>query len=167
MHNLTTSLLKQLVQEQEEVPKGLRELYERHYQQTSTPTPDEISELTRVVLDTYDNVFFVVDALDECSDEIRWDLLEFLRHFQSSIQIMITSRSLDSIGEELANFELIDIKAHRSDIELFVDDQIQKNKNLRKVIQKSPTMRADIKQRVVETAQHMYLIFFFCHSSTY
>ncbi|KAL8906512.1 MAG: hypothetical protein Q9207_001998 [Kuettlingeria erythrocarpa] len=158
LHNLTTSLLKQLVQEQEEVPNRLRELYERHYQQNSTPTPEEISEVTRIIIDAYDNVFFVVDALDECSDEIRWGLLEFLRQFQSSAQIMITSRSLDSIGEELEGFELIEIKAHRSDIELFIDDQIQKNKNLRKVIQKSSTMRADIKKRVVETAQHMFLL---------
>ncbi len=158
LHNLTTSLLKQLVQEQEEVPYGLRELYERHYQQNSTPTSEEISEVTRIIIDAYDNVFFIVDALDECSDEIRWGLLEFLRQFQSSTQVMITSRSLDSIGEELENFKLIEIKVHRSDIELFIDDQVQKNKNLRKVIQKSSTMRAEIKQRVVETAQHMYLI---------
>ena len=68
---------------------------------------------------------------------------------------MITSRFLDSIKEELEDFAQLTIKAHRSDIELFIDHQIQKNENLRKVVQRSSTMRADIKQRVIETAEHM------------
>ena len=165
MHNLTTSLVKQLAQEQEKVSGSLRGLYERHCQQNSIPTLEEILEVTKSVVATYDKVFFVTDALDECCDETRWGLLDFLRQFQPSTHIIITSRSLDSIGEELEDFQHLEIKAHRSDVELFIDDQIQRNKNLRKIVQKSPPMRLEIKKRVVETAQYMYFNCPFRHHS--
>jgi len=85
-------------------------------------------------------------------------LLDQLREFEDIVHIMITSRILESIEEELGDFEKMEIKAHRSDIELSVDRQIRKNKNLRRIIQKSPALRDDIKEEIVKTAKNMYSI---------
>lgn len=71
---------------------------------------------------------------------------------------MVTSRLLESIQEELEDFEQLEIKAHKSDIELFVDRQIRKNKNLRRIVQKKPTLREDIKEEVVKTAENVYFL---------
>lgn len=104
---------------------------------------------------TYTEVFLVIDALDECSDELRWGLMEKLRECQPQVRLMITSRFLESIDEELEDFERLEIKANKADLELFIDHHIQKNKNLGRVVEKSPGMRVDIKEAVVKTAEDM------------
>lgn len=98
----------------------------------------------------------VVDALDECSDQIRWGLVETLRKLEPNVRLMITSRPLESISQELVDFERLEIKANRADIELFVDQQIRSNVNLRRIIQRSPGLRHDIKAAVRRNAEDMY-----------
>ena len=87
-------------------------------------------------------------------------MVEQLRRFQDAVQILVTSRFLPSIHEELDDFEQLGPKSHRSDIELFTDRQIRKNKHLQKVVQKKPTLRLEITEGVVRTAGNMYLILF-------
>lgn len=156
--NLLGSLLKQLVQEQKSVPKLLQELYSRHRDQHTSPLIAEVQEALLSLIETYGKVFFVVDALDECSEEIRWGLVEKLRELPNKVQIMITSRVLDNIEEELEDFERLDIKANRADIDLFIDNQISKNVHLRRVVGKSPALRDDIKQAVGKIAEDMCLV---------
>ncbi|KAH0536013.1 hypothetical protein FGG08_007096 [Glutinoglossum americanum] len=156
--NLLGSLVKQLVEEQGAVPKSLRELYGRHHARGTSPSLDEVSGILSSLVETYTKVSFIVDALDECSEEVRWGLVEKLRGFKPKVHLMITSRFLDSIEEELEGFERLDIKANRADIELFIDQQILKNKNLRRIVEKSPAIRDDIKEGVVRTAEDMFLL---------
>ena len=106
----------------------------------------------------YTEVFFIIDGLDECPEEVRWGLVERLQGFQSNVQLMITSRYLDSIAEELEGFARFEIKANKDDIELFIDHQIRKNRNLRRIVEKSPSLRQDMKVAVVKTAENMYVI---------
>ena len=102
--------------------------------------------------------FIVVDGLDECSEELRWELLETLGRLPSSLHLLITSRYLDAIAEELENFERCEVRANPEDIELFIDHQIKKNRNLGKLVQKAPFLRMDIKNAVVKTAENMFLL---------
>ncbi|KAH0564805.1 hypothetical protein GP486_001807 [Trichoglossum hirsutum] len=153
--NLLGSLARQLVEDQLVTPKPLQELYERHHARGTPPSQDDISGMLLSLMEMYTDVFFIIDALDECSEEIRWGLVEKLRGFQPKVRLMITSRFLDSIEEELEGFERLEIKANKADIELFIDQQILKNKNLRRITEKSPAMRDDIKEGVVRTAEDM------------
>jgi hypothetical protein len=155
LENILGSLAKQLVEDQGVTLKPLQELYERHHARGTSPSQDDISEILLSLMGMYTDVFFVVDALDECGEEIRWGLVEKLRGFQPKVHLMITSRFLDSIEEELEGFERLEIKANKADIELFIDQQIMKNKNLRRIAEKSPAMRDDIKEGVVRTAEDM------------
>lgn len=138
------------------MPKLLEELYERYRDQNIPASLDEIYETLSSLIETYSDVFFVIDALDECTDEIRWGLIEKLRACQPKTCLLITSRFLDSIDEELEDFERLEIKANRADLELFIDHHIHKNKNLRRIVERSPGMRIDIKEAVVKTAEDMY-----------
>lgn len=149
--------MKQLVEEQEAVPDLLQALYDRHCDCKTSPSLDSLAKALDSSIKAYTKVFFIVDALDECDEEIRWGLLDQLRKFED-VHIMITSRILESIEEELDDFEKMEIKAHKSDIELYVDRQIRKNRNLRRMIQKSPALRDDIKEEVVKTAKNMYSV---------
>lgn len=48
-----------------------------------------------------------------------------------------------------------EIRANKADIELFIDYQIRRNRNLRKIVEKSPRLRDDSKDVVFNTAESM------------
>lgn len=159
VENILGSFLAQLAQDHEPLPPFLRDLYERHRACRTSPTLSDLSIALSDVSNLYKRVYVVLDALDECTDDIRWELLEKLREIGPRVHLLVTSRDLDSIGEELQDFERLEIKANKADLELFIDHHIQKNKNLRKIVQKSPTIGEDIKVAVVTTAEDMYSSF--------
>lgn len=137
------------------IPPAPVELYEYHQDRNTSPTVDEMLDTLSSIFENYTKVYCVIDALDECGEELRWDLLEKLDHFQPKLHLLITSRFLDSIAEELSSFERSEIKANKADIEIFTDNQIRKNRNLRKHVEKNSTLRDDIKTSVVRTAEDM------------
>lgn len=157
LENILGSFLAQLVQDHEPLPLFLRDLYERHRVYRTSPTLSDLSTALSNVSNLYKRIYLVLDALDECTDDIRWELIEKLREIEPRVHLLVTSRDLDSIEEELQDFEQLEIKANKADLELFIDHHIQKNKNLQKIVQRSPTIREDIKVAVVTIAEDMYL----------
>lgn len=155
LENVLGSILRQLIQEDEEVPQAVTSLFQRHKSQNTSPSAPEFRETLLAVLAARKRNFLIVDALDECGEEMRWELIEILRTIEPYTQILLTSRFLENIAEELDNPEKLEIKAHKVDLELYIDRQILKNKNLRKLVEKSPSIRQDIKDAVVATAEHM------------
>ncbi|EON66215.1 hypothetical protein W97_05608 [Coniosporium apollinis CBS 100218] len=158
LHNILASLIKQLVQERDSVPDQLRELFDNHCGQETTASLEDILDALSALVETYNMVHIVVDGLDECNDEVRWMLVEKLQGLPPNVCLMLTSRFLETIDEELADFERMEIKAHKDDIELYIDAQIRKNRNLRRMVQRSPALRQDIKDVVTKTAQDMFLL---------
>lgn len=109
----------------------------------------------KTTIESYSETFILIDGLDECGEEIRWDLIERLGQFHDTVHIIITSRYLNNIREELEVFEEFEMKAHKSDIELYID------RNLRRIVQRNPRMRNNIKEGLVKTADSMYKFPFF------
>lgn len=117
----------------------------------------EVRETLSLLLEPYTVIYCIVDALNECSEETRWELLESLDSLQPKFRILITSRFLDSIAEEMEQYDRFEIEANKGDIELFIDRHIKKNRNLRKLVDKSSCLRDDIKTSVVRTAEDMWV----------
>lgn len=158
LENLLGSLLRQLIENTDSIPPAVLELYDHHRYRNTSPSVDDLCGSLLLVIDSFAEVFLIIDALDECSEELRWELLERLETIEPHVHLLITSRYLDSIDEELKLFSRIEIKAHRADIELFIDHQIKKNRNLRKIVERSCALRCDIKDTVVKTAEDMFLL---------
>ena len=158
LDNVLGSILRQLVQDSDSVPPAMLDLHEHHRGRNTSPNLDEIAKLFNSTLDTYEEVFLVVDGLDECNEQLRWDLIEQFEPLSPGLRLFVTSRYLDAIDEELSGFHRYEIKANRADIELFIDYQIKKNRNLRKIVQKAPKLRTDIKNGVINTAEGMFLL---------
>ena len=57
----------------------------------------------------------------------------------------------------MEQYDRFEIKANKGDIELFIDRHIKKNRNLRKLVDKSSSLRDDIKISVVRTAEDMWV----------
>ena len=53
------------------------------------------------MIESYKEVFCIIDALDECNEELRWELVEKLENLGPKLRVLITSRYLDSIAEVL------------------------------------------------------------------
>ena len=158
LDNILGNLLRQFVQEMESIPSSLIDLYEHHRSRNTSPSSDELVEILRFMLDSFKEAFLIVDGLDECEEILRWDLLEQLENFQPKLRLLITSRYLDTISEDLENFERFEIRANSEDLELYVGHQMKKNRNLRKMIQRNPKIKDDIKNAVVKTADSMFLL---------
>lgn len=153
--NILSSLLKQLLQDSDEMSLDLLSLYERHRDRNTSPTADEMSQALSTMIESHSEVFCIIDALDECNEDLRWALVEKLEMLGPKLHVLITSRFLDSIAEELETYQRFEIRANKADIELFIDYQIRRNRNLRKIVEKSPSLRGDIKQGVFNTAEKM------------
>ncbi len=153
--NILSSLLEQLLQDSENIPPSLLSLYERHGDRNTSPTIDEISQALSTMIDSHEEVFCIIDALDECNEDLRWELVERLENLGPKLRVLITSRYLDSIAEELEVYQRFEIRANKADIELFIEHQIRRNRNLRKIVDKSPSLRDDIKRGVFNTAENM------------
>ena len=95
--NLFGSLLKQLIQLRQTGPIGtaLQESYQKARRiNKKQPGFEEVRRLLRTEIETYQRVFLVVDALDECS--FRQKLVAWLRELDpEKMSILITSRRLD------------------------------------------------------------------------
>ena len=158
LDNLLGNLLRQFVQETEFLSPSLLELYEHHRSRSTSPTSNEIVDILTTALESLKEAFLIVDGLDECDETLRWDLIEQLEKFQPKLRLLITSRHLDTISEDLDQFERIEIRANPEDIKLYIDHQMKKNRHLRRIIQRAPKIKDDIRSAVVRTADSMFLL---------
>lgn len=150
--NILSSLLKQLLQDSEDIPPDILSLYERHRDRKTSTKIDEISQALSTMIQSREEVFCIIDALDECNEDLRWELVDKLETLGPKLRVLVTSCYLDSIAEELEVYQRFVIKAN---IELFIEHQIRRNRNLRKIVGKSPSLRDDIKKGVFNTAENM------------
>ena len=99
--NLFGSLLKQLLQLQDsqsvEISPELRTLHRNAKNIGWHPKFGDICRLLQVQLSTYDRVYIIVDALDECPLQVRSVLQRTLRQFGTDrISLIFTSRFADT-----------------------------------------------------------------------
>ena len=158
MNSILGSFIRQLAQELQNIPSPLVDLYQRYADKGTTPTASEVQSVFHSVVDEFEELYVVVDGLDECDEQLRWDLVDELTPLKPKLRLLITARNIETIVQELAELDQFEIKANASDIELFIDHQLQKNRYLRSMVMKSPRLRQDIKAAIVKTADHMFLL---------
>lgn len=150
------SIVKQLTKTRGKVSSALVEGYATSKDKDTAPSLEVLLEALSDICDEEKEVLVVIDALDECAEELRWPLIDALRDCSSNLWLMITSRYLDNNEDQLEKFAKIEIRAHKDDLELFVDRQIARNRNLKIIVEKDTAMRVDIKTAVIRTSEDMY-----------
>jgi hypothetical protein len=103
--NLISSLLSQILQRQEGLPKYVIELYESQGANASKPSLEDINKVFHELAKTQ-KIYLIVDSLDECpdKDDGRSILLQQLSSLQGISNILLTSRSSVSISEYFNNY---------------------------------------------------------------
>jgi len=155
--NLIASLLQQLIQRHLVVPSKVRTLYEQHVSKRTRPTLAECSELLLSELTSYPRAFIIVDALDECNETngTRSSLIAELQRLPSTTNLLITSRHVPNIESELNQPRRLEIRASDMDVRTYLEDRIERESRLKRLVQEDPSLRNTIIDTIVEKVQGM------------
>ncbi|KAF5589386.1 transient receptor potential channel pyrexia [Fusarium pseudocircinatum] len=140
--DLIANLLKQLSENQPSLFKPVEELYNKRKASRTRPSLQELGRVLQEVAATYSRVYIVLDALDECetTDGTLPNFIQQVLDLQSatSTNILATSRYIPEIKEKFRKAVSLKIRA------IFV--------------QNKPELQEEIKTRILESVQGMFLL---------
>lgn len=96
-----------------------------------------------------------MDALDECSDRTRAELLIAFRFLATTVSLLVTSRNVASIAQDFCGTKHIDIRASDQDVAKYIEGRIPLEPSLQTHVENDPTLRAVIVEGITENAQGM------------
>ncbi|KAF2628821.1 ankyrin repeat domain-containing protein [Macroventuria anomochaeta] len=155
--SLLAAILKQLVQGRLSAMEPIERLHQKHADRGTKPSLDEIYSALRDVLTHYPLVHIVIDALDECQNATRRQLLAKLRDFQagSDVRFMVTARYIPDIEDAFRGALRLEVQASREDVKRFVAGQIFR---LPTCIQRSAALQEMVQERIVDAVDGMFIL---------
>lgn len=132
------SLVKQLSSQISRLPKEIGDLHDSLIHQGKRPTIEELYAVLILVTKSFDKVFFVFDALDECHPEKqRKELLPlFHRMGKDGTSLFLTSRQYpEDIQESFRDAKKIELTAKEEDIETYIRQKIEENSRAKRLVQ--------------------------------
>ena len=157
LESLLASLLHQLLVHRPTYHGRLVSLYRSYSSHQDRPSISDYTELLQATVQSYDRVYFVIDALDECSEVngTRKDLLAELQRLKPAANILITSRDIPSIERLLKDAARIEIRASDEDIKNYVEDRISSSERIASYVRKNSDLKNRILKDVSEKASGM------------
>lgn len=158
--NLIASLWAQLVQNSGSLSSEVKDLYQTYIRQRSPPTLSDVSKILQHEIGRYSKIFVVVDALDECPESNRSALLKELRALQPTINLLVTSRFLDSIANDFEGATPLEISASAEDVQAYAIRRISREQRLSRLVGKDADLGKAIVETVVGNSKKMYEVLF-------
>ncbi|KAJ6579081.1 ankyrin repeat domain-containing protein [Mycena vulgaris] len=155
--NLLGGLWKQVMLEKS-IPLAVETLYEYHHKRKTRPHLNEFRKALNFSISQYAKVYLVIDALDECPEDVRHPFLEYLVTLGPNVNIMMTSRphmGLDSVFSDLQSLE---IRATDDDICKYLMMQMKHLPRLSRHIKTRPDLQDDIQSKIVDSCKGMFLL---------
>ncbi|OAL47367.1 ankyrin, partial [Pyrenochaeta sp. DS3sAY3a] len=105
-------------------------------------------------------IFVVLDALDECSDELRKLLLKHLQALDDpKWRFFLTGRShLSNVLPKFLSCLQVTVSAHDNDIEKAVLARIQEEADLSELFDNNPSLEEKVVSKITEMAKGMFLL---------
>ena len=97
--NLIASILRQLVQHQSTIPQRIERLYKSHLMENTILTLEQLMVEVQILLAESTNVYIVVDALDECSEDTgsKYSFAEASRWLPNHVHLLVTTRATTNL----------------------------------------------------------------------
>ncbi|KAM0717822.1 hypothetical protein Q7P37_006154 [Cladosporium fusiforme] len=150
LHTLE-AFLRQVVSGLPCIPQSVDDLY-RH-----TPSTEEVKSTLATTLGNLNGVTIVTDALDECHERTRYDVLDMIDQLQAqhAVKFLATSRDFHATTTNgiFQNQPWLEIKASKSDLESYTRERA---KSLRAKVQ--PDLKEELVQGIVTAADGMFLL---------
>lgn len=161
LRNILASLAGQLATQSKPCFEALRKLYYPQYEENpirNIPEADQMKELLIKFMIHFVEIVIVVDALDECDDarEVAQTLGALADRANSNMKLVALSRDEVDIRHHLSSFAPLSIAAKSSDLRLFVSNQLEERTKSRKLRIKSPQLKDEILDRLVNQADGMF-----------
>jgi hypothetical protein len=157
--NMIGSLLRQLVQVEEQLPISdqLNALYQDHQKRNTRPLLEECSTALQSEVRRYKKVFVVVDALDECSEDngFRARLFKELGELKGAIKLMVTSRPHVNVESELGGVRLLEVLASTDDVQRYLDERVSGTPRLAHIVGNDVVLQKTIVDTIIEKIQGM------------
>jgi len=160
--SLIRSLIRQFSATYGGVPTVLTKLYYSCHDGGSQPSVESLQATLLLILEAFDDVYIVLDALDECSERIA--VLKWIKQTTSwrkrKLHLLATSRPEEDIANDLRSLapDHVDIKQDlvSRDIERYINNLLYDEDSS---CQWSDEMIANIKNSVLESAEGMCVLF--------
>jgi hypothetical protein len=152
------ALLRQLVHAKAAVPESLEGLYTDYSKRRIRPSQQELEKELSALVSSFTRWNIVIDALDECPEQIRADLLAMIKrvHIHDAVHVLMTSRPLPAIVhlvESLFETPLsLEIRATNSDSSAYLQSQLP---YCSKTVRESPDFQEKIVHAIVAKVNGM------------
>ncbi|KAF7552035.1 hypothetical protein G7Z17_g4568 [Cylindrodendrum hubeiense] len=162
--NILSSLAAQLAQQNESAYRVLEEYYndlqpDDHL--SAGPTTEELIEVICEMCTSYNQVYLIIDGLDECGNQVEATLRDLLALAIIKGHEMITtaflSRDEPQIRHRLEDhFDCIEMEAHTEDIQLYVASELEQRINSKRLRLRNIALKDHIMDRLVSGAKGMF-----------
>ena len=159
--------LKQLCQIMQSIPPKLQEVYQQHYGNDTQPRYDELRIVFLAIMQQFGRIFFVLDALDECTLAQRKDLSEFIVNIanttsnQGIVKLFVTSRKEPDIERAFQQIPTIEVEAAKVDCDIkeYVKAQIELRLQNGSLVLQNMALKNKILSVLTAKAGGMYVFF--------
>ena len=153
------SVIRQLAQRASAIPQGVCNLYEKYRAKGTPASLTEYMELLQSLAKGFDEMYLVIDALDECMDrkgESIWSgLLTKVMAYVPNLRLLCTSRHISDMGGVLRDSTRIEIRADDADIRTYILAQVKSRDRLLGFCNKDPVLESEILEAVASKAVGM------------
>lgn len=156
------SLIGQLCPPNADVPRALKLLYSSCGHGTAQPRLESLLSILREIIQQFQEVFIVLDALDECDEgENLLDVIEYIVSWKiDGAHILLTSRQEYNIERRIKNIckekDRVGVQGEevQNDISTYIRSEMRTNPHLQQW-QKYPGLQKEIEKILVEKADDM------------
>lgn len=156
---LLSSILGQLLRRTncKTLSAEIMSLYEQHKRQNLGPSVVQLQQVLAQALVSYRKVFFIVDALDECSesDESALQLISTLRALGDRAKILCTSRFSTTFEAYFQSCERLEISASADDIRTYLQAHLHLHPRLSRHVRADPSLETEIVTAITDECRGM------------
>ena len=171
--HVIATLIKQICRRRDNVAQFLLDQHQSHERDDRKPMLEDYISGFFALAQEFDQIFVIIDALDECKEESRHEILEFIADIIGNLpcaKVFVTSRRESDIAEFFDQLQAptiqIQAKNVQKDIEVYVNKRLDdlllpaqpgKKFKVQKLRLRDPMIRTTVFQKLVGSANGMFL----------
>ena len=129
LETVLRTVIHQLLIKTRAPPARALQLYEKKAAAKGALTVEELVDIFSKALQMIPDSFLVLDGLDEFTERKR--LLGLVPQIlETGSNVLVTSRDIPDIRAYFANYQMIQVKAHRSDLGKYVDWRLKNDSSI-------------------------------------
>ncbi|KAH0493756.1 hypothetical protein TgHK011_000407 [Trichoderma gracile] len=159
IEDLIASLVKQLSRQRPCLPDVIKELHDRHKEEKTRPSVDDLVGVLRSVAALYSRVVIAIDALDECVvfDRSRLRLLRYISSLRTHAQVGLfaTSRHIPDVEKAFEGSLRREVLASEEDLHRYLEAHMEQ---LPGFLSDMDDLKQEIEKDLIQAAQGMFLL---------